>query len=274
MYARGNEQAGPPPADGIWLDSWDKQNGEVRTDELIAVPLSSGKELCIAALWASDTTAPVDATESNAESSMLSRNGNRKLSAGEGTAREGPTTNPVNHHPSQCLAWYGPVRAHPTRKQPSQRVPLPEPVPGGVPLQPAPSKLENPEPLRPPRRLEAQPEPRAAAWGRGGVHTSRHALIRGGPIRAAYPRATPTAPRRSRAQSNRFFFTKAVGILDQPRVVGAAPALMGAHSALDTCPGNARKPWGRPNLFLAGKSGLRPKGVDGRQARAQMTCIT
>ena len=31
--------------------------------------------------------------------------------------------------------------------------------------------------------------------------------------------------------------------MDQPRVVGAAPALMGAHSALDTCPGNARKPW-------------------------------
>ena len=51
--------------------------------------------------------------------------------------------------------------------------------------------------------------------------------------------------------------------MDQPRVVGAAPALMGAHSALDTCPGNARKPWGRPNLFLAGKSGLRPKGVVG-----------
>ena len=49
--------------------------------------------------------------------------------------------------------------------------------------------------------------------------------------------------------------------MDQPRVVGAAPALMGAHSALDTCPGNARKPWGRPNLFLAGKSDLRPKGV-------------
>ena len=45
MFARGNEAAGPPPEQGLWVHSWAEGDGEVRVDQMEVVPVSAAKEL-------------------------------------------------------------------------------------------------------------------------------------------------------------------------------------------------------------------------------------
>ena len=71
-----------------------------------------------------------------------------------------------SHSQAPCLAEYGPYMRTPFPRATVPRHAPTQTEPAGVRPHPPASKSKNREPLRPPQRLGAQPEPRAAARGR------------------------------------------------------------------------------------------------------------
>jgi len=45
VYARGNELAGPPPQDGLWIESWDEASGKCRRVRVPTVSVAEPKEV-------------------------------------------------------------------------------------------------------------------------------------------------------------------------------------------------------------------------------------
>ena len=86
-----------------------------------------------------------------------------------------------SHSQAPCLAEYGPYMRTPFPRATVPRHAPTQTEPAGVRPHPPASKSKNREPLRPPQRFGAQPEPRAAAWGR--THAQEFFAAR------AYPRA-------------------------------------------------------------------------------------
>ena len=83
-----------------------------------------------------------------------------------------------SHSQAPCLAEYGPYTRTPFPRATVPRHAPTQTEPAGVRPHPPTSKSKNREPLRPPQRFGAQPEPRAAAWGR--THAQEFIAARAG----------------------------------------------------------------------------------------------